>query len=132
MFALTKAGGQCLAMPDVCKTPTPAGPVPIPYPNIAMPAQANPVVNKVSICGAAALNLNSKISMSNGDQAGVAGGVVSNKIMGEAQFTMGSLTVSIGGAPAVKLTSPTTQNGAPPNAVGVTLAPSQAKVMILT
>ncbi len=28
--------GLAVAFPDVCKTPTPGGPVPIPYPNIAM------------------------------------------------------------------------------------------------
>lgn len=132
MFALTKAGGQCLAMPDVCKTPTPAGPIPIPYPNISSPAQADPTVNKVLIDGSPALNLNSKIKMSNGDEAGSAGGVVSNKISGETQFTMGSQKVFIGGSPAVKLSSPTAQNGAPANAVGAALAPSQTIFMILT
>ena len=29
------SGGKSLVFPDVCKTPTPAGPVPIPYPNLA-------------------------------------------------------------------------------------------------
>lgn len=132
MFALTKAGGQCLAFPDVCKTPTPVGPVPIPYPNISMPEQADPVVKNVLICGAATLNLDSKISMSNGDEAGAAMGVVSNKIMDQTRFTMGSQTVFIGGSPAVKLTSMTSQNGENPNAVGVVIAPSQTMVMILT
>ena len=132
MFALTKAGGLCVAVPDVCKTPTPAGPVPIPYPNVANPAQADPIVQKVKIDGSAALNLNSKIKTSNGNQAGSMGGVVSNKIMGEASFTMGSQKVSIGGAPAVKLSSPTAQNGSPANAVGLVLAPSQTMMMIMS
>ncbi len=30
--------GVATAFPDVCKTPSPAGPVPIPYPNVAMSA----------------------------------------------------------------------------------------------
>ena len=29
------SGGVTIAFPDVCKTPSPAGPIPIPYPNIA-------------------------------------------------------------------------------------------------
>ena len=29
------SNGITTAFPDVCQTPTPAGPVPIPYPNIA-------------------------------------------------------------------------------------------------
>ena len=38
MFAVTKQSGQCFGFPDVCKTPAPpAAPIPIPYPNIAMP-----------------------------------------------------------------------------------------------
>ena len=40
--ASNKGGGQCVATgPDVCKTPSPGGPVPIPYPNIAMNNQAD-------------------------------------------------------------------------------------------
>jgi hypothetical protein len=31
---------QTCAVPDVCKTPTPAGPVPIPYVNVAMDANS--------------------------------------------------------------------------------------------
>ena len=30
------SGGQSPIFPDVCKTPTPGGPIPIPYPNIGM------------------------------------------------------------------------------------------------
>lgn len=33
-----KSGGVSLSFPDVCKTPSPAGLVPIPYPNIAKSA----------------------------------------------------------------------------------------------
>ena len=48
MFAVTKQAGQCLAMPDVCKTPAPpAPPIPTPYPNIAMPMMGNPATTKV-------------------------------------------------------------------------------------
>jgi hypothetical protein len=41
----TKRGSAVLAFPDVCKTPTPGGPVPIPYPNIA--SQGTPDAQKV-------------------------------------------------------------------------------------
>ena len=45
--------GRSYAFPDVCKTPTPAGPVPIPYPNIGMLQQASPktLCETVLICG---------------------------------------------------------------------------------
>lgn len=131
MFAVTKQSGQCFAMPDVCKTPAPpAPPVPIPYPNIAMPMMGNPATTKVMISGMPALTKASKISMSNGDQAGVAGGVASSKIMGPTEFIMGSMKVKLEGNPAVRLGDPTKQNDG--NTVGSVLAPSQAKVMIMS
>jgi hypothetical protein len=42
MFANTQMMGMDFAFPDVCLTPSPAGPVPIPYPNIAMGPTAIP------------------------------------------------------------------------------------------
>lgn len=131
MFAVTKQAGQCMAMPDVCKTPAPPGPpIPMPYPNIAMPMLGNPATLKVLIAGMPALTKASKITISNGDQAGVAGGVVSGKMMGAAEFTMGSMTVRLEGNPAVRLSDPTKQNEG--NAIGSVLAPSQAVVMIMS
>ena len=131
MFAVTKQNGQCMAMPDVCKTPAPpAPPIPIPYPNIAMPMMGNPCTIKVLICGMPALTKASKIPMSNGNQAGVAGGVMSGKIMGATEFIMGSMAVKLEGNPAVKLGDPTKQNEG--NAMGAVLAPSQAVVMIMS
>ena len=38
--ASTKIGKAIAAFPDVCKTPSPGGPVPIPYPNQGMAGQA--------------------------------------------------------------------------------------------
>lgn len=131
MFAVTKQAGQCMAMPDVCKTPAPPGPpIPIPYPNIAMPMMGNPATLKVLIAGMPALTKASKIAISSGDLGGVAGGVVSGKMMGAAEFTMGSMTVRLEGNPAVRLSDPTKQNEG--NAIGSVLAPSQAVVMIMS
>ena len=48
--ATTNAGGMCMGFPDVCKTPIPpAGPVPIPYPNMAMVNQAKDLAAKGEI-----------------------------------------------------------------------------------
>lgn len=130
MFAVTKQNGQCMAMPDVCKTPAPpAPPIPIPYPNISMPMMGMPCTLKVLICGMPALTKASKIPLSNGDQPGVAGGLVSGKIMGATEFILGSLKVKLEGNPAIKLGDPTKQNDG--NAVGSVLVPSQAVVMIM-
>lgn len=130
MFAVTKQGGQCMAMPDVCNTPTPAGPVPIPYPNLGMPTMGNPATLKVMIGGMPALTKASEISMSSGDEPGVSGGVVSGKNMGPVKFMMGSLTVKFEGNPAVRLSDPTQHNDG--NTVGLVLAPSQSVVMVMS
>ncbi len=129
MFGNCQAGGMNLAPADVCKTPTPAGPVPIPYPNISQGTMAVGFFPKVIWVGGPAHNLLTQVPLSNGDQAGAAGGVVSSMIMGPTRHTAGSTKVILGSAPASRMTSPTTQNQM--NAVGLALAPAQTKVLLL-
>jgi molybdopterin-binding protein len=120
----------------VCKTPTPGGPVPIPYPNIAMLPQASggTLAGKVKIVGKRAATTKTEISMSSGDEPGTAGGgVVSNRFKGPAKFTKGSSKVKIEGSPAAHLTSIVGQNGVS-NAnmpMGAQVVPSQAKVLVM-
>ncbi len=132
--ASTNGGGQCFAFPDVCKTPTPGGPVPIPYPNIAMLNQGNSGTfsSKVKIVGNKAATQDSEISMSSGDEAGSVGGVISNKIKGPAKFTQGSSKVKIEGKGAAYLGAMVAQNDSS-NAnmpAGHQVAPSQVKVIV--
>ena len=82
MYALNTEGGSLLYPMDVCQTPTPAGEVLVPCPNDGAPPMAEPGCEKVLICGAPALNKASTIPETNGDQAGVGGGVVSGEFMG--------------------------------------------------
>ena len=134
MFASTSAAGMCMAFPDVCKTPAPPlpSPVPIPYPNMGMLNMATNTSMKVKICSKEAVTLKSKIPSSSGDEAGVAGGVVSGMNMGEVKFTMGSTKVKIEGQPAIRATSPSSHNGSNANMpAGMQTVPSQFKVMIL-
>ncbi len=134
MFAATKGGGMCMAAPDVCKTPAPPipSPIPIPYPNAAQLTMANNTSTKVKIVNMEAVTLKSKIPSSNGDEAGVAGGVVSGMNLGEVKFTMGSTMVKIEGQPAIKASSPSAHNGSNANMpAGMQTVPSQFKVMIL-
>ncbi|MBA1147269.1 DUF4150 domain-containing protein [Ectothiorhodospiraceae bacterium WFHF3C12] len=131
--ATNKAGGQCMAFPDVCKTPTPGGPVPVPYPNIGMVPQVNggTCTSKVKIQNQKVLTKNSKITMSSGDEAGSVGGVVSNKIKGEVVYKKGSSKVKMEGKPAAHLTSMTGHNGTNANMpAGAQIAPSQVKVLV--
>jgi len=131
MFAVTKENGQCLGMPDVCLTPAPpAPPVPVPYPDIAMPMMGNPATTKVLIHGMPALTKASKITLSNGDEAGVNGGVASGRNMGQVEFVMSSQKVKLEGNFAVRLGDATKHNGG--NAVGSVLAPSQPVVMVMS
>jgi hypothetical protein len=131
MFAVTKENGQCMAMPDVCMTPAPpSSPVPMPYPNIAMPMMGNPATTKVMIHGMPALTKASSISISSGDEAGVNGGVSSGTDMGQVEFALSSQKVKLEGNFAVRLSDMTKHNGG--NAVGNVLAPSQPVVMVMS
>ena len=127
--------GQCFAFPDTCKTPTPGGPVPIPYPNIAMLQQAvSPTLAMtVKIVGFNAATVNTQIAMSSGDEAGTAGGgVISNMIKGPCKFKLGSQTVKMQGFSAVYLGSLIGQNNAS-NAnmpAGSQITPSQPTVTV--
>jgi hypothetical protein len=127
-------GGQCLGNPDVCKTPAPPAPfVPVPYPNIAMLAQANPGTcsMKVLVNGQPSFHQGSMILMSNGDQPGVMGGIISSMIMGPASPKMGSSKVKIQGQGQVFLTCMFGQNGTNANCpAGMQIAPSQTKVLV--
>ena len=133
MFACTSMNGvaQAIAVTDVCKTPTPGGPVPMPYPNIAMLNMANPstTVKNVVVLGMPACNVKTETTLSNGDEAGVNMGVVSNKIMGPCTFKTSSQKVKFGGKPAVHVTCQTGHNGKRnPNAMGSVMVPSQSLV----
>jgi hypothetical protein len=92
------SGGITIAFPDVCKTPSPAGPIPIPYPNIAKSSDTAEGSKKVKCDGNPICLKDSNFSMSTGDEAGSAGGgVVSNKIKGKAEFVNFSFDVKVEG-----------------------------------
>ncbi len=130
--ASTKAGGNCLAFPDVCLTPAPpAPPVPIPYPNIGMVNQAKKTASKVKMVGKPVVTKKSEMSRSQGDEAGVNKGVVSGMNMGKVIYQKGSSKVKIEGQPCVHLTCMTGNNGSNANMpAGVQVAPSQTKVIV--
>lgn len=92
------SGGITTAFPDVCKTPTPAGPVPIPYPNIAQSTDTADGSKTVKMDGNPICLKDSNFRVSTGDEAGSAGGgVVSNKIKGKAEFVNFSFDVLVEG-----------------------------------
>jgi hypothetical protein len=92
------SSGIATAFPDVCKTPTPAGPVPIPYPNISKSSDTSKGSETVKMDGNPIMLKDSEFSMSTGDEAGTAGGnVVTNKTKGPAGFLMYSFDVKVEG-----------------------------------
>jgi uncharacterized Zn-binding protein involved in type VI secretion len=100
------SGGIASAtLPDVCKTPSAGGtPVPVPYPNIALSADLVQGTTTVMVDGQMAAIQGSKFVKSTGDEAGVAGGIVSGVFIMEATFISFSPTVSMDGRPVCRLT----------------------------
>ena len=129
MFGNAQMMGTDTGFPDVCLTPTPAGPVPIPYPNVAMGPTAIPSQVKVLWMGTPAHNMATTIPLTNGDNVGVNMGVASGTVMGPARHATAAFTVLVGGPPATRLTSVAVQNST--NCPGVRVLPSQVKVLLL-
>jgi uncharacterized Zn-binding protein involved in type VI secretion len=90
-------------LPDVCKTPTPGGPVPMPYPNIAQAATLAKGTSTVKADGMMIAIKGSEFSLSNGDEAGTVGGVKSNTFMKEATWLLYSFDVKMEGSNACRL-----------------------------
>jgi hypothetical protein len=105
------SGGMSIAFPDVCKTPAPpAGPIPIPYPNIGKASDTSKGPSKVKTDGKMPMVKGAKYSRSAGDEAGTAGGVVSSKNMGECEFMMYSFDVKFEGKNVCRMGDPLFHN----------------------
>lgn len=131
MPASTKQGGQCMAFPDVCKTPAPPSPVPIPYPNVGMVMQCAKTSTKVKFVNKQTCTKKSQMTRSQGDEAGTLFGVKSNRNMGSVGYKKCSSKVRIEGQQTAHQLSSTTHNGnSANNPAGSQVAPSQMKVMI--
>lgn len=108
--------GIATAFPDVCKTPSPSGPVPIPYPNSARSSDTSKGSKKVKIDGNPIMLKDSNFSQSTGDEAGSAGGVASMKTKGKAEFVNYSFDVKCEGKNVPRLGDMMVQNkGSAPN-----------------
>ncbi|MFY2561084.1 DUF4150 domain-containing protein [Corallococcus terminator] len=99
MSVVTKdSDGVTVAFPDVCKTPGPGAPLPIPYPNVAKSSDTAKGSKKVTVAGNPVCVKDSNFSTSTGDEAGTAGGgVASSKTKGKAEFVNYSFDVQIEG-----------------------------------
>lgn len=97
------SGGMSMAAPDVCKTPTPGGPVPIPYPNIGQASDTSEGATTVTTDGEMPMVKSAKYMKSSGDEAGTAGGVMSGVNMGECEFMLYSFDVKFEGKNVCRL-----------------------------
>jgi hypothetical protein len=99
---------------DVCKTPAPPAPapVPLPYPNIGSTATPGPgYTTKTLVMGTPMYTKKSKTMLSNGDQPGIAMGLISNKIMGMCAVVMSSTDVKAESGGVVRTLDKTDGNG---------------------
>ncbi|MCH9687927.1 MAG: DUF4150 domain-containing protein [Deltaproteobacteria bacterium] len=104
------SGGMSIAFPDVCKTPSPAGPVPIPYPNIARSADTADGPATVKCDGKMPMVKGATYSKSSGDEAGTAGGVASSVNRDVAEFMLYSFNVKMDGKNVCRLGDPMFHN----------------------
>lgn len=97
--------------PDVCKTPTPVGTPPIPYPNVAQSATLVSGTKRVLVDGGVPAAIQgSEFPVSVGDQPGVAGGVASGVNMNKAAWVLFSFNVMLEGKNACRLSDMMTMN----------------------
>jgi hypothetical protein len=98
-------GLSTATIPDVCNTPSPVGPVPIPYPNIAMSSDLAQGTTTITADGGnMCANYGSEFSKSTGDEPGNLGGVASATFIMEATWITFSFDVKLEGKGACRLT----------------------------
>lgn len=106
--SLVHKGSMCIAkstLPDVCKTPSPGGPVPVPYPVIiSLSSDLKKGTKTVKVDGGnmAAIK-GSQFSRCSGDEPGTVGGVKSSTNMKEATWITSSTDVKLDGKNACRL-----------------------------
>jgi Domain of unknown function (DUF4150) len=112
--ALVHKGGSWMSIatvPDVCKTPTPGGPVPLPYPNISQASTLSGGTTTVKVDGGnmAAIK-GSKFAMSSGDEPGTVGGVKSSTFKQASTWLLYSFDVKLDGQNACRFSDKKFQN----------------------
>ena len=97
------SGGLSTVFPDVCQTPTPGGPVPMPYPNVSKSSDTAAGPTTVKVDDSMPMVKGAKYRVTSGDEAGSGGGVVSGTSKGEAEFLTYSFDVKYEGKNVCRL-----------------------------
>ena len=109
-----KGDGQvnASAPPDVCKTPSPGGPVPTPYVNVAKSKDLTSGTKRTKIDGKPVAIDGAKISTSTGNEAGTAGGgLLSSKTKGKLTWVTKSPNVKFEGKGVIRFMDTALHNG---------------------
>jgi uncharacterized Zn-binding protein involved in type VI secretion len=131
--ATNSPSGAGTGFPDVCKTVVGPAVVPIPYPNEVDFSDADPglLADTVLVSGFPAATMATIIMLSQGDDTGELGGLVSEEVMGPAMPLLGSTSVLMEGIPAAYMGSMLGMNGTPVlNCPGVHDTPCQVTVLV--
>jgi hypothetical protein len=102
-IASEDSGGQSAVFPDVCKTPSPAGPIPLPYPNVGRSADTSKGPKTVTVNGKMPMVKGAQYKASTGDEAGSDGGVSSGCNKGPSEFATYSFDVTFEGKSVCRL-----------------------------
>ncbi|WP_246671713.1 DUF4150 domain-containing protein [Mesorhizobium sp. B2-2-3] len=98
-------GISIATIPDVCKTPTPGGPVPLPYPNFANQGTLKDGTTTVFAKGGKMIAVKgSQYGMTTGDEPGTVGGVKSNTFKQATDWITYSFDVKMDGKNACRHT----------------------------
>ncbi|MER8752823.1 DUF4150 domain-containing protein [Mesorhizobium sp. M1050] len=98
-------GLSIATIPDVCKTPSPGGPIPLPYPNIANQGTLKDGTTTVVAKGGKMIAIKgSQYGMSSGDEPGTVGGVKSNVFKKATDWITYSFDVKMDGKNACRHT----------------------------
>jgi hypothetical protein len=123
------SGLNFVMVPDVCLTLLGAPPpVPVPYPDMSLQPMGVPFAPNVLFMGAPAHFLATVVPMSEDDLPGEIG-VISGTVMGPTERITCAPNVLVDGIPTVRLLDVALMNTV--NTIGMTVAPSQVKVLIL-
>jgi hypothetical protein len=123
---------MCFAFPDTCKTPSPGGPIPIPYPNITQWSDGSGS-GKVTVLNKETMRKGDSFRMSSGDEAGSAGGsVITNRIKGKSEIKQGCDAVKVEGKDIAYLLVTVGQNGnsSKSSPAGKAVKPGQTKTVL--
>lgn len=98
-------------LPDVCKTPTPGGPVPMPYPNLSQASTLTDGSVTVKADGGNMIAIKgSRFAISTGDEPGTVGGIKSNTFKQASTWLLYSFDVKIEGKNACRFSDKKFQN----------------------